>query len=321
MKQQIFDIEVNRYSEIASVITKEKWKLLVIIATFIVMAIIYLNHATYYYTATMNVTPVQTSSNSSKLGNLAGLASIAGVSLPQDSASMSFALYTEGLRSRLAADTLSRNPVIMQSVFKSEWNAQQARFVEPNAPMKPVIRAAKTILGLPQYRWRAPDSARLQVYLQKEIKIIRSPKSPVVTIIYSNPDADFAGTMLSSLNKVVDNSLRQRSLNRSNDSIAYLTRQMARVTLAEHREAVAAALSEQEKQRMFASSSMPFAAEPFDGIIMSLRPTSPQPVIVLIAAVFAGLVAGIAWIVVRAGTFAASHRAGASVDRSAGHVA
>jgi hypothetical protein len=188
----------------------------------------------------------------------------------------------------------------MQSVFKSEWNAQQARFVKPNVPMEPIIRAAKTILGLPQYRWRAPDSARLQVYLQQEIKIIQNPKSPVATIIYSNPDADFAGTMLSSLNQVVDNSLRQRSLNRSNDSIAYLTRQMARVTLAEHREAVAAALSEQEKQRMFASSSMPFAAEPFGGIIVSLRPTSPQPVIVLIAAVFAGLVAGIAWIVVRA---------------------
>jgi hypothetical protein len=321
MKQQILDIEINRSSEIASLVTKEKWKLLVIIAAFIVIAIIYLNHATYYYTATMNVTPVQTSSNSSKLGNFAGLASIAGVSLPQDSSSMSFVLYTEGLRSRLAADTLSRDPVIMQSVFKSEWNAQQARFVEPNAPLKPVIRAAKTILGLPQYRWRAPDSARLQAYLHQEIKIIQNPKSPVATIIYSNPDADFAGTMLSSLNKVVNNSLRQRSLNRSNDSIAYLTQQMERVTLAEHREAIAAALSEQEKQRMFASSSMPFAAEPFGGIIVSLRPTSPQPAIVLIAAVFAGLVAGTAWIIVGAGTFAASHRAGGSVDRGAGHVA
>ena len=80
MKRQILDIEANGFTEIASLVAKEKWKLLVIIAAFIVIAIIYLNHATYYYTATMNVTPVQTSSSGSKFGNFAGLASIAGVS-------------------------------------------------------------------------------------------------------------------------------------------------------------------------------------------------------------------------------------------------
>lgn len=320
MQELLFDNEVGRSSAITALLIAKKWTLLGFIVASVALAVLYLNVATYFYTATMNVTPVQSSSSASKLGNLAGLASIAGVSLPQDSSSMSFVLYTEGLRSRLAADTLSRNPVIMQSVFKSEWNAQQGRFVEPNGPLKPVIQAAKTLLGLPQYQWRAPDSARLRAYLQKEIKIIQSPKSPVATIIYSNPDADFAGTMLSSLNQVVDNSLRQRSLDRSDDSIAYLTQQMTRVTLAEHRQAVAAALSEQEKQRMFASSSLPFAAEPFGGIIVSLRPTSPQPVIVLIAAVFAGLLTGIAWIIVRGGSFAGRYRGDGSVDRREGHV-
>jgi hypothetical protein len=321
MQELLSDNEVGRSSAITALLIARKWTLLGFIVAAVALAVLYLNVATYFYTATMNVTPVQSSSSASKLGNLAGLASIASVSLPQDSSSMSFVLYTEGLRSRLAADTLSRDPVIMQSVFKSEWNAQQGRFVEPSGPLTPVIRAIKTLFGLPQYQWRAPDAARLQAYLQQEIKIIQSPKSPVATIIYSNPDADFAGTMLSRLNKVVDDSLRRRSLDRSNDSIAYLTQQLARVTLVEHREAIAAALSEQEKQRMFASSSMPFAAEPFGGIIVSLRPTSPQPVIVLIAAVFAGLLTGIAWIIVGAGTFAASHRAGGSVDRGAGHVA
>jgi hypothetical protein len=59
------------------------------------------------------------------------------------------------------------------------------------------------------------DSARLQAYLQQEIKIIQAPKSPVATIIY-NPDADFAGTMLSASTK--SSRRRPAFIDRSNDS-------------------------------------------------------------------------------------------------------
>lgn len=221
---------------------------------------------------------------------------------------MSFALYTEGLRSRFAADALARDPVIMRSVFEEEWSARDNAFVEPSGPLKPVIAVLKAVFGIPTYPWRAPDADRLQAYLQSKIKIVQNPKSPVVTVIYSHPSASFAGYLLSSLNKAVDSDLRRRSLDRSSQSIAYLTQQLARVTLVEHREAVADALSDQEKQRMFASSTLPFAAEPFGGIVVSLRPTSPQPVVVLIAAGIAGIVAGIAWIIISAGMAAARQR-------------
>jgi len=57
------------------------------------------------------------------------------------------------------------------------------------------------------------------------------------------------------------------------------------VTLAEHRVALAAALSEQEKTRMLAQSSAPFAAEPPSTASTLLRPTSPRPLVFLIVAV------------------------------------
>jgi hypothetical protein len=86
-----------------------------------------------------------------------------------------------------------------------------------------------------------------------------------------------------------------------------------------HRGAVAAALSEQEKQRMFARFQARYAAEPLWWHHRFLAPTSPQPVIVLIAAVFAGT----SW---RASPesscgpapLLARHRVG--VDRSAGQI-
>lgn len=291
---------ISSLSSIGRLLFARIWQLIAFLFVALTLAVIYLNMATYYYTATMNVAPVQSSASSSKLGNFAGLAAIAGIPLPQDSASMAFVLYVEGLRSRVAAEALALDPVIMQTVFKDEWDPEQKRFVEPNGPLKPVIPFFKAALGMPNYAWHQPDAARLQAYLQTAIKVIQNPKTPVIMITYRHPDAAFASKMLSALNADVDDILRRRSLDRSTQSIAYLTQQLARVTLLEHREAVAVSLSDQEKQRMFASSSLPFAAEPFGGIVVSLRPTWPQPIIVLVVAFAAGAIAGVGWIIMRA---------------------
>ena len=71
-----------------------------------------------------------------------------------------------------------------------------------------------------------------------------------------------------------------------------LSAQLGKVTIAEHREALAQTLSEQEKQRMAASSSAPYAAEPFGNATASPRPTSPRPILVLAASLMAGLLLG-----------------------------
>src|SRR5690606_16351275 len=81
-------------------------------------------------------------------------------------------------------------------------------------------------------------------------------------------------------------------LKRSSGNIAYLTEQLSKATVAEYREAIAQALSEQEKIRMASSSTAPFAAEPFGSAAASPRPTSPQPLLVLIVSIVGGGILG-----------------------------
>jgi len=80
-----------------------------VLATVLV-AIIYLHSATYLYTAELDVTPVQSSASNvgGKLGGLSGLASLAGVNLPQNSGEAQFELYVEGIQSRSVADARRR---------------------------------------------------------------------------------------------------------------------------------------------------------------------------------------------------------------------
>lgn len=277
-----------------------RWVLLACMVASFVVALVYLNTTTYKYTAQMKVTPVSsTSSVGSSLGGLSGLASIAGVNLAQGQGASPFQLYTEGLDSQVVAEALARRRDLMQVIFKSEWDERTQRFVEPErGPVGRIVRGVKAVLGLPVYAWRPPGSAHLQLYLSERVMLTQNAKTSVATITYEDEDPRFAVKLLSAIHEELDESLRQKALARANLYIDYLSRQLQRVTLIEHREALAQALAEQEKMRMMASSRLAFAAEPFGAASSSLYPTSPKPIPVLVLAVMFGAAVGVGIVMV-----------------------
>jgi len=252
-----------------------------------------LHYATYTYTAELKVTPTQSSSQNLPLQGLSGLASLAGVSLPRDLGSTQFVLYVEGVTSRSAADALAQNPQVMKIIFKSEWDARGNRFVERLGPFENWINSAKKMIGIPVYPWTPPDGARLREYLVDRIRVAEERVKPIVTLSYDHEDPVFAVAFLTTLNKTVDDQLRQRSLARVNENIAYLSRQLATITLTEHRSAITQALSEQEKTKMLASSSTAFAAEMIGVASASFRPTKPNPLVAIAVSVLGGFLLGV----------------------------
>lgn len=271
-----------------------RWIIAGATAAMLLLAVIYLNVATYTYTARMTLTPAQASGSTltSKLGGLGDLASLAGINMPQDSSALAFSLYIEGVHSRSLADALVRHQNLMQVIFHRDWNSTAGTWREPTGIVRSTATAAKRVLGVPVLDWRPPNGARLQEFMDKEVGVEQNPKKPFVTITFDHEDPDFAARFVSTLNMELDNLLRQKALARANGNIAYLSAQLGKVTIAEHREALAQTLSEQEKQRMAASSSAPYAAEPFGNATASPRPTSPRPILVLAASLMAGLLLG-----------------------------
>jgi hypothetical protein len=272
-----------------------RWIIAGVTAGTVLLAILYLNVATYTYTARLTLTPAQSSGStlSSKLGGLGDLASLAGINMPQDSNALAFSLYVEGVHSRSLADAMARHNDLMRVIFHRDWNAASSTWQEPKGFVRTTATTVKHMLGIPVFDWSAPDGARLQEFMDEEVGVEQDPKKPFVTITFDHEDPAFATRFLSTLNSELDNLLRQKALARANGNIEYLSIQLGKVTIAEHREALAQALSEQEKQRMAASSSAPYAADPFGTATASARPTAPRPVLVLGAASFAGLLLGI----------------------------
>lgn len=293
MLEATADDEINLV-ELLTDIWKQRWLIASFIAASIIVAVIYLNGATYNYTAKLRVVPAQSSQIGTGKGNgLSGLASMAGLNLPQDPGAMSFQLYTESLHSRSVADALAKRTDLMKVIFSSEWDEKKQRFIEPQPSISTyVVRGIKSLLGLPVYNWRPPGAARLQEYIESNVQPKEDVASPVVTITYEHPDPQFAVAFLTALHHVLDESLRQKALTRSTQYIDYLSAQLQHVTLAEHRIAISNMLFEQEKTKMMASSSLAFSADLFGPVTASIRPTSPRPSLVLAMSVVLGGVLG-----------------------------
>ncbi|MFC3712419.1 Wzz/FepE/Etk N-terminal domain-containing protein [Sphingoaurantiacus capsulatus] len=288
--------EVIDLAELMARLWSRRWLILICAALGLVVAVYQIHRSTFIYTAELKVSPAQSSESGrgGALGGMAGLAARAGLSLGQSAGSSSFSLYKEGLATRSLAAALAERPDIMHVVFAGEWDAAQGKYVEPRRGLVGrTAQGVKSILGYPKHEWVAPNAARMQDYLKGAIKVVDNPETGVTTLTYGHPDPAFAARFLMEVHYIADRNLRLKARRRATQYIEYLSGQLRTISLVEHRTAIADALSEQEKARMTASSTLAFAAEPVDVATPTLRPTTPAPTLMLVFGVIGGFAVGL----------------------------
>jgi uncharacterized protein involved in exopolysaccharide biosynthesis len=269
-----------------------KWLIAGVTLAAVIGAIVYLNLATYRYSAQLRVTPAQTNGGSIS-GGLGALASLAGADLSRVTGGTSFPLYVTTLRSRDVAAVLASDPAIMQHVFKRQWNADTKQWQDNPGLVGTTADAIKSLLGIPSYAWRAPNADDMQKYLDDHLDVVEDVKRSITTIKIQDEDPAQAAAIITRIHTASDAAIRLRTLERTTQYIDYLEKKLPLVTIAEQRDALAKTLSDQEKLRMQASATVGFAAEPLNSVEVSPRPVSPRPMLTLLGALVGGLVAGI----------------------------
>jgi hypothetical protein len=252
-----------------------------------------LKSTAYQYRAQMQVTQAQANgdTNQTALGSLASFAS-AGLPIAQNGSE--FRLYLDSLKTRDIADELAKDPAIMHTLFASEWDEATQSWHEPGIS-KPdaYYKEIYDAIGFPSVPWHAPDSESLQQTLGNLISIDQDPRRPyVATVAVTYYDPQFAIKLLNDLHKTADNALRQKTIRRTTEYIAFLNNLLSRVTVVEHRTSIAQSLSEQEKTAMIAQSGSAYAAEPFERPWVGSFPVAPRPLPALAEGVFFGALGG-----------------------------
>lgn len=270
--------EFNIFS-IIPMIWSRRLHIIIGVAVGLAVAVAYLWNASYTYTAQFKVVPSE--SDGRKMSGLTALASLAGSSGASQTASP-FTLYLVGLTGRDVAVALSADDTLMHTVFAGQWDPVAKRWRKPQSAIASLRAFAGSLLGVPQRDWAPPGPAQLQGFISANLDISEDKKTAIADIKFDHRNPQFAIHFLQRLHQANDQIIRNRMLHRTSAYIRYLQQQLGRVTLAEHRMALAQILSEQEKLRMMASANVPYAAEPFGEITASAAPTSPNVLLVVI---------------------------------------
>lgn len=282
-------------AQLAADLWRHRWLLLAMLLLSIAVASIYLRVATYRYTATLQVTPTDQQGPSIP-GGLASLGSVVGIDVGGMSGS-SYALFGEAVKSQQVADALARDPRIMRTIFRAQWDAESGQWRRPPSLVRPVTAPVKAILGVPEWPWQPPSAVNLREALHTRLVVSEDRKKNITTLSMEHDDPAFAAYLLTRAAAEADGYLRARSLKRSSDYIAYLEQRLSDTAIAEQRLALARSLMQYENMRMMASVESPYAGEPFGQVNVSDRPTSPQPLVVLGLAVVMSFAAWFGYVV------------------------
>ena len=241
--------------------------------------IAYLHLATPRYRAFLQLVPTE-QAGIAVSRNISGLASLAGVNLPKGQVSQ-FPLILETLKSRDVANAIAADQPLMHRLFPHDWDAAAQRWREPDDPLRLAKASVKSLLAIPARPWTPPGPFAVLKLLDKDLSVDEDQKRSIATIGLTNADPELAKDLLRTVYREADGHLRQRMDTRTAAYIDYISRKIQQVTLAEHREALAVALAEQERTLMMARSGQPFAADPLGIISASDKPVSPSPLIAL----------------------------------------
>ncbi len=214
------------------------------------------------------------SSLSSTLGQLGGIASLAGINVGSGDPATEEALAV--LQSREFTERFIDDLNLMPELYVRKWDL-----------------ARKAWKG-PQEDW--PTAAKAVKYFNKKIRtIVQDKKTGLVTLQIDWRDRFEAAKWANELAKRLNFEMRSREIDKAGASLTYLEKELATTSVLDTREAINRLIEAQIKQRMLANVTQEYAFRVVDRAMApdSDDPESPHKVVLLIAGPLVGLLLGV----------------------------
>jgi uncharacterized protein involved in exopolysaccharide biosynthesis len=189
----------------------------------------------------------------SALGQLSGLASLAGIQLGGESSRLEEALAV--LRSRQFTEKFVTDQQLMPQLFPRKWDARENRWK---------VAAEK-----------APTLAEGYKRFDKKVRTVtHDKKTDLVTVAIEWPDAAAAARMANELIARLNAEMRERAIVRTNAAVGYLQKELEATTAVDTRAAISRLMEAQINQRMYANVTQEYSLR----VIDRAMPSDPKDV-------------------------------------------
>jgi uncharacterized protein involved in exopolysaccharide biosynthesis len=216
---------------------------------------------------------VLSSGAGSALGQLGGLASLAGINLGGHAAGVEEALAI--LKSRQFTESFIDRYQLLPILFDKKWNDQEGKWRE----------------GVEQ-----PTLTKGFIYFDKNVRSVeQDKKTGLVTLEITWKNRDQAATWANNLIEQLNAEMRVRAIDKSNASVAYLEKELESTNLVASRDAINRLIEAQIKQRMLANVTKEYS---FRVVEKALLPdpiadrAGPGKAVLIAAGALGGLVLG-----------------------------
>ena len=235
------------------------------------------------------------------LAGLGGLASLAGVSLPQ-SASGDFATFRALLLSEEVAERVIAATELLPAIFKNEWDAQNAQFRRaPRGVLGRSLSGLKSVLTGDEKRdYTPPNPQRLSIFMDDALGLSVDNETGFLTVSAESEDPETLVALIVAATEATDELMKARYIINAEQTLQFYQSKILTSRSREHREALAKLISAEDQKLMLTSEGWHFVAEPLTRATTSMDPTSPKSVLVLALALILGGFAGAALVLIRA---------------------
>ena len=286
--------------ELFTKLWRGRWVIASLCSVALVLASFYLHVAARKYTVSMTFKPVIEEGAGPNLAGLGGLASLAGVSLPQ-SGSGDFATFRTLLRSEEVAERVIAATELLPAIFKNEWDAQQAQFRKPpRGLLGRSLSGLKSILTGDEKRdYIALNPQRLSIFMDRTLGLSVNNETGFLTVSAESEDPETLVALIVAATEATDQLMKERYIVNAEQTLQFYQSKILTSRSREHREALAKLISAEDQKLMLTSEGRHFVAEPLTRATTSMDPTSPKSVLVLALALVLGLFSGAALVVIR----------------------
>ena len=201
-----------------------------------------------------------------------------------------FIYFEQLVTSHEVAKELAKNPIIMRTIFASEWDNKNKKWQAPSGVINSTKRFINKIIGYKN--WTAPNATRLTQWLEHNLVIMPVGATPLREIRLNYHDPRFATALLKKLYDTTDNIIRQNTRTNTDAKIDYLRDRILQTPNPLHRSALTNILMEQEQIRIMVALNLPFAAQIIKQPTMSSNPVFPSPALLIPLMVIIGVAIG-----------------------------
>jgi len=207
------------------------------------------------------------------LGGLGGLASMAGIVLPGGGNTDQ---YLAILKSREFLWQFINKQKLMPVLFADDWNSKKAAWKEPkNAPT--LWDAYRKLVG-------------------QILNVSAAKKTGLVTVTVEWKDAKQAAKWANALVDMLNDYLRKRAIGESQDSLAYLNRELSRTQLEDVRKALFGLISQEQKKAMLANTQVQYAFRVLDAADVPDKKAKPKRTLIVMVSLVSGALLAIVFV-------------------------